>query len=92
MSKIDRDAVLRVGGKVLAAQLAGVIEPSNVTDTHLAAMADLSVRSSIALDEAILRAEQRVVDEAAAAKEAETAERAAAKDAVAAEKPHGKHA
>lgn len=79
---IDRGAVLHVAGQVLAAHLAAVGDPATVDDSGLATLADLSVRAALALDAAIMRAEQRLADEAeakaAAEKAAADAERAAA--------------
>jgi len=76
---VNRDVVLYVGGQVLAAQLAGLRDPSAQNDAHLDRLADLAVRAAIALDAAVPRAEERIAAESKAAEEAE-------KEAAAAEK------
>lgn len=84
---IDRGAVLHVAGQVLAAHLAAVGDPATVDDSGLATLADLSVRAALALESAIVRAEQRLADEAEAKAAAEKA--AAASERAAAEKATG---
>jgi len=73
--RIDRDFVMGVGAQVLAAQLAGMRDPSATDPGHLDAMADMAVRAAMALDAAVPRAEQRLVDEEKAAEDAARAEK-----------------
>lgn len=88
--KIDREAVLLVGGQILAAHLAVERESTTIHPARLDALADLSVRAAVALDAAIPRAEERLAAEVKAAEEAEAAQAAADKATAAAEKQQTK--